>query len=154
MMLLVKIEKLSELNKDILERLVDVYHDAYQDLKFYYYKKRKDARWYMRWLYRRDSNGIFVAKIDDEIVGFIACDSNWDYEFGAIHEIAVRKNFQGKGIGSKLLKTGIDYLKKKGLRYVELYVGEKNIRAINFYKKFGFKEDGLFGIWLRMVLKL
>ena len=153
-MILVKIEKLPELNKEIIDKLVEVYLDAYKDLGFYYYKRRKDAKWYMRWLYRRDPNGIFVAKIDEEIVGFIACDSNWDEEFGAIHEIAVKREYQGKGIGKRLLKTGIEYLKGKGFKYIELYVGEKNYRAISFYEKFGFKKDGLFGIWLRMILKL
>ncbi len=154
MMMLVKVERISHLNKELLEDLIKVYLDGYSTMPYYHYKKRKDVKWYIRWLYRRDSDGIFIATYNNKPIGFIACDANWDEFLGAIHEIVVMRKFQRKGIGSKLLQTGLCYLKKKGIKLVELYVGEKNTGAIRFYKKFGFKEAGLYGIWLRMILEL
>ncbi|RLF74604.1 GNAT family N-acetyltransferase, partial [Thermococci archaeon] len=37
---------------------------------------------------------------------------------------------------------------------IELWVGEKNKKAIEFYEKLGFKVVGKSGIWVRMVKDL
>ena len=48
----------------------------------------------------------------------------------------------GKGYGSALMKSCLETAKKSGHRTVWLGVWEKNLRAIRFYEKWGFKKVG------------
>jgi ribosomal protein S18 acetylase RimI-like enzyme len=58
--------------------------------------------------------------------------------------IYVDKNYQGKGIGYRLVKTLIEEAKKvKQLRKLKLEVESTNKPAYELYKKLGFEEIGL-----------
>lgn len=59
--------------------------------------------------------------------------------------IAVAKNFRGEGIGNLLMKFILKEAKQnlKGLKIITLGVFANNSVAINFYKKFGFKNYGV-----------
>ncbi len=46
----------------------------------------------------------------------------------------------GKGVGNLLMQTSISIAKEKGKEIIWLGVWEKNIRAIDFYKKWGFEK--------------
>ncbi len=145
-------------NKDDVKHFVEIYVDAYRGLEEYAYTTRREIRNYFKWLMKRDPEGVFFAELS-EPVGFIACDSNWFSPFemkkvGEIHELAVKREFWGKGIGSKLLEKGIEYLRDKKMDYAELWVGVGNERAKKFYEKHGFKEKGRFGKWVRMFRKI
>jgi RimJ/RimL family protein N-acetyltransferase len=59
-------------------------------------------------------------------------------EFG----MSVLKDFWGLGIGSALLQSLIEWAKGSGIRKIQLEVMADNERAINLYKKFGFKIEG------------
>jgi ribosomal protein S18 acetylase RimI-like enzyme len=58
--------------------------------------------------------------------------------------IAVHPDYQGKGIGTLIFGTLLDEVESKHpeILRVELIAKESNQRAINFYKKFGFKAEG------------
>lgn len=151
-----KIEKAKE---NDLEELVKVYLDSYKGLEEYSYTHPDDVRAYMNWLWRRDPEGIFVAKVGNKIVGFVAGDSNWfskreHKKVGAVHEIAVLPEYRGVGIGKALMETILDYFRKKGLHTAELWVGDENYKAIDFYRRLGFKEKGQYNYWVRMTLDL
>ncbi|ALM75462.1 GNAT family N-acetyltransferase [Thermococcus barophilus] len=151
----VKIEKLKEFNQELLEKLVDVYMRGYEDMPEYGGEGRRYARRYLRWCWDKAKDGFFIAKIGDEIVGFIVCDRDWFSKYegkvvGAIHEFVVDKWYQGKSIGKKLMEKCLCYLSKYNDR-IELWVGEKNKKAIKFYEKYGFRVVGQSGIWVRMV---
>ncbi len=143
------IERLKELNRNIIKELIEVYISGYSDMDKYHYTRSRDIKRYIKWLFKRDKNGFFVAKDGEKIIGFVACDANWN-GIGAIHEIVVRKEYQGRGIGKKLMEKCLAYLSKY-VDKIELYVGSENERAINFYKKFGFKIVHDFGYWTKMI---
>ncbi len=150
----IKIEKIK--GEEELSILEKIYSEGYRGLEEYAYTHPEDIKAYMRWLYRRDPEGIFLAKEKDKVVGFVAGDANWfskraKKHVGAIHEIVVLPEYQGKGIGKRLMETVINYFKEKGLNTAELWVGDENFRAREFYKKLGFKEEGQFNYWIRMV---
>jgi len=145
----VRIERARELG----DELVKVYMRAYRGLDQYGESSEERARRYLRWCWSKAKDGFFVAKIDNKIVGFIVCDDDWYSKYegktvGAIHEFAVDKDYQGHGIGRKLMERCLEYLKGKE---IELWVGEKNERAKRFYREYGFVEDGRHGKWVRMV---
>ena len=89
-----------------------------------------------------NSNSVyFVAKLDDEIVGFAGflkiCDE------ANIMNIVTKANKRQLGIGSKLMQALIDEAKKQNLTNITLEVNDKNIPAIKLYEKFNFKRIGL-----------
>jgi ribosomal protein S18 acetylase RimI-like enzyme len=48
----------------------------------------------------------------------------------------------GKGVGSALMQACLDTAREKGREWVWLGVWEHNLRAIEFYKKWGFERFG------------
>lgn len=73
----------------------------------------------------------WVAIQDDKIIGF--CDHSLDGEFWGLY---VHKDYIGKGVGSRLLKTAEASLKKLGCKKIIL---KATITAKDFYKKQGYR---------------
>ena len=80
------------------------------------------------------SNASFGLKT---VVGFI--DFWITFDSGTICQIAVHPDIQRSGVGSELMNEMIKELKAKKVQTMTLEVRESNEKAINFYKKFGFK---------------
>lgn len=83
----------------------------------------------------------FIAKLDDEIVGFAGllkiCDE------ANIMNIVTKINKRNLGIGSKLLAKLIETAKEQNCTSITLEVNEHNSSAIHLYEKFNFKRIGL-----------
>ena len=83
----------------------------------------------------------FVAKLDNEIVGFAGflkiCDE------ANIMNIATKVNKRQLGIGAKLLEALITYAKEQNCISITLEVNEHNNPAIKLYEKYNFKRIGL-----------
>ena len=60
-----------------------------------------------------------------------------------IARIYAMANMIGKGVGNLLMQKSISIAKEKGKEVIWLGVWEKNIRAIDFYKKWGFEKFGV-----------
>ena len=61
-------------------------------------------------------------------------------EFG----LSVRKKHWGKGIGTLLLQSMLEWAAAtKIIRKINLYVHKTNTKAIALYEKFGFEKEGL-----------
>ena len=93
---------------------------------------------------------IFVAKIDNLIVGYITFNikekDNHSMRYRKqlhIEAICVDEKNRGEGIGTELLK----YVKKfgKGNNCTDLYltVNKENVNAIKVYEDFGFKVNSI-----------
>jgi ribosomal protein S18 acetylase RimI-like enzyme len=61
-------------------------------------------------------------------------------ETGYISDLYVKKEFQGKGISSKLKDLGLQWFKKNNIEYVTLQVFSNNNLAEKIYDKWGFKK--------------
>ncbi|NER78275.1 MAG: GNAT family N-acetyltransferase [Leptolyngbya sp. SIO1D8] len=59
-----------------------------------------------------------------------------------LSRLYVGKNAIGKGYGSKLMQTCIEYAIWKGFAVIWLGVWEKNYRAQSFYERWGFQRAG------------
>ncbi len=139
--------RIERVKESELESLIDVYRKAYRGLEEYADTDRKKIREYLRWLFNRDREGFFVAKVDGKIVGFIASDAWWRPRHGEIHEFVVLPEYRKHGIGRKLFKRALDYLKGRGDKSVGLWLGEKNYNAKDFYSHYGFRFIRKVGIW-------
>ena len=90
-----------------------------------------------------------IAEVDNQIAGYILLtkiniedkDKN-TYTSLALAPVAVLPNYQGKGIGDKLIQAAHDIAKKMGFGSVMLLGHE------NYYPKFGYKLTKEFGIKL------
>lgn len=96
-----------------------------------------------------DPNIIFlIAELENEPVGYVKLklDSKDESITGTkvieIERIYSLQQYIGKGIGKALMQAAIDEAKQKACDSIWLGVWEKNPRAINFYKKWGFREVG------------
>lgn len=73
----------------------------------------------------------FIAIDEDEIVGI------GGYDGKKVHTFFVKPEFQGKGIGSKILEKVLSEAKKDRITALKSWA---TFNSIDFYKKFGFKE--------------
>jgi len=82
--------------------------------------------------------------IMEEIVTRKVCGTSWltfDGRRIHLHHFGILPEFQGLGLSKFLLKKSLDFVKKKGAQ-VKLEVHKNNTRAVNLYKKYGFKYLG------------
>jgi len=85
------------------------------------------------------SNYFVVLEIENEIIGYmIAGEYEESYH---LKNIAIKKEYQGKGYGKFLLNHLIEKAKKENKKFVFLEVRISNERAIKFYEKFGFRRN-------------
>ena len=92
---------------------------------------------YDAYIYITFGSDLIVADIGGRVVGYIALV---DYGREAkIISFAVKREFRGKGIGTKLLKTAIERCKQRGKERILLEVRVSNTTAQRLYKKNGFK---------------
>jgi GNAT superfamily N-acetyltransferase len=91
-----------------------------------------------------DNYKTFVALLENNVVGVITVVQTMalDYETGylKINGLAVQENFQGKGIGTKLLKHAENYALEKGLSRLILNSGFQRTKAHDFYESKGFDK--------------
>ncbi|WP_457644187.1 GNAT family N-acetyltransferase [Persephonella sp.] len=146
--------KLENYSNNYKKDIINTLFEAYLDYPEYGEPSYKSAKRYINWL-KNHSTLFKLAFYGDELAGFVVADANWKdlhgREVGEIHELAVKKKFWGKGIGKILLEEALKHLKEKGKKEIGLWVGRKNKKAIDFYKKYGFQIEESYRDWLRMV---
>ena len=87
------------------------------------------------------SNVYIVASENTTIYGY--CGMWGVLEEGQINNVAVRKDFQGKGIGFQMVQFLLEEGYKQGLENFTLEVRESNQSAIHIYEKAGFESAGI-----------
>ncbi len=92
-----------------------------------------------------DSESCFVIEAGTEPMGFIQCSEEDDpmYEHASI-DIALRSDWQGKGLGPEAIKTLAEHL-ITDRRHHRLTIdpAAHNTRAIKAYERVGFKPVGI-----------
>lgn len=79
----------------------------------------------------------FVLEEDEQLIGYIG---TWlDLNNASILNFYIKKEYENKGYGSKLLNYSITYLENLGANLISLEVRESNTKARMLYEKFGFE---------------
>ncbi len=86
----------------------------------------------------RNQDMSFVFYIGTKIVGTILCGN--DGRRGYIHHACVHPEYQGKGIGKKLVEASLGELKKQGIAKCHLFVLCDNIQGIDFWDRIGWEK--------------
>jgi len=96
--------------------------------------------------YAVSENSCFlIAEVDKQIVGVLNCRRGHRRSIRHVTTlgISVDQAWRGRGIGSQLMESAIEWARSAGIiRCIELYVFERNARAIHVYQKFGFQVEG------------
>ncbi len=107
---------------------------------------RREASWYVDLATRNDENiDIFVAESDKNVIGYIVVGIDkgrseiFGFLWGHIISLAVDPKYHNKGAGSLLIRSGLEWLKKKNVKYVEVLTDQNNIAAIRAYEKNNFR---------------
>jgi len=89
---------------------------------------------------RRDPESILIAENEDEIVGcLLIIRDKWT---NFLFRLAVKENYRGNGIGSKLMAAAEDQLRKNGEDEVAIFVNEDKKDLQEYYKKRGYIVGG------------
>lgn len=98
----------------------------------------------MKAMAQDDNYRIFVALLDNEIVGFIGTVQGIAFEvdggFLRIIALAVAKKHQHKGIGSLLLKHVENFARLNGISALALNSGFHRLESHAFYENNGFSK--------------
>ena len=85
-----------------------------------------------------ENSNYYALKDDDKIIGYVGL---WFmFENCDLVNIAINKEYQGQGLGEKLLKLVIREAILKECEFMHLEVRTTNTKAYNLYKKLGFIE--------------
>jgi ribosomal protein S18 acetylase RimI-like enzyme len=81
----------------------------------------------------------FIAAMDGQVAGYARLFFNRDENRLYVSSLYFLSDFQGQGMGSRLLEAAEGYAGEKGLDELWIGVMVKNRRAFDFYRKVGFQ---------------
>ncbi|OGG26621.1 hypothetical protein A2960_00420 [Candidatus Gottesmanbacteria bacterium RIFCSPLOWO2_01_FULL_39_12b] len=147
------IPKIVSLGKNLFE----LHHGFDND---YYALEDNFEEFFSDWVRQQlsfSNNILLVAQENNEIVGFISGFIKSLYPWfrvknvGHIAFLAVSQNYRRKGVGKKLEIELTNRFHAKNIRYIEVYVEEKNTIAQFAWNNYGF---GSFKKFLRKTVSL
>ncbi|GFH42106.1 N-acetyltransferase [Lactococcus hodotermopsidis] len=101
---------------------------------------------YLNQINEKANNAYLLALVEEEIAGVVSLTADFHERIRHIGElfIAVRKSFQGYGIGSILMADMIDFVEETGvIKRLELQVQKRNEKAVHIYQKNGFEIESI-----------
>lgn len=84
----------------------------------------------------------FIAEIEQQIIGVYVLLPTRP-ETVELKNVAVKDEFQGKGIGKQLVMDAIRVAKTKGFKTIEVGTGNSSIGQLALYQKCGFRIVGV-----------
>lgn len=98
-----------------------------------------------RHIIESDSQQLILAEVESDLAGFVAVTQGIfqrNTHVGSLM-IGVRVVHHGRGIGSELMQSALDWCARRNIERLELTVAENNRGAIALYHKYGFVQEGL-----------
>jgi len=87
-----------------------------------------------------DPEGVLVAELDGEVVGYITTTVDEESGIGRIPNLAVDSRYQGRGVGKALINAALDRFRDKGMEYAKIETLATNEVGSSLYPKAGFQE--------------
>jgi len=91
---------------------------------------------------KSDNSKFLVAEEDGKVIGYITTSYDVGSRLGDIGIVSVDPEHHKRGIGSKLMRTALNFLKSRGVRKIWTTVSAINTPAIIYYIKNGFIPEG------------
>lgn len=119
--------------------VVSVVNEGFKDS--FMWRDMKPSTWKRRQQSFKKSHIVeyTIAYDKEEVVGFIKSyfDPNKP-NIGLMNTLSVLPNYRRRGIGSSLFANGVEFLRDKGCKTINLMVDAKNEKAARIYENFGF----------------
>ncbi len=80
----------------------------------------------------------FVAEADDQVVGVLVLIRK--HNGILLDNVAVRPEYQGRGLGRRLIEFAESEARKQGFTQLDLYTHERMTENIDMYKRLGYVE--------------
>jgi len=123
-----------------LSDILRIHEESFKELS------SEDPGWFRALIESKSKRLVFlVIEVDGRVVGY--CLAYRCRSRGYIENIAVKGDYRGLSLGSKLLSEVERVLVEKGVREVYLAVKDWNTSAVNFYLKHGYRVKGVV-FWL------
>ena len=121
--------------------------DIQAELDPYYMQSGTQDKQFIQKTITDEDSQIFVAAEEGKVVGFVSVYEKKSHEFNFIvqhkyahlMDIIITKEYQGKGIATKLMNAVKQWALDRELDHIELTVAANN-SAVNFYIKSGYEE--------------
>ena len=124
---------------------------AIEDMIFRWTGWRRERAYTIRKVLHEASHQILVAELDGKVVGVLHQIFYLDIMLAGLNShvnlLLVEEEHRRRGIGSQLLNEAIKSAKEEGC--IEMHVDTIYNEAAEFYRKRGFKDDG---VWLELAL--
>lgn len=95
-------------------------------------------------------NRLLVAEQDGMVVGLLSCmyrhvesDKQVTRDVLFVDDLAVKEEYRGQGIGTRLLEAARNKVREEHLDGLELQVNARNTAARKMYEAFGFTEKSI-----------
>ena len=133
----IKIEDYKEISKirkmhGVMENILSNKDEEEELIKEKIINRGKNQYWYVA-----EENGKVIG------LGILMNHGNLRKRHVGVITLMVNSDYQNKGIGSLLMDKLINLSESLNIIRLELCVFRDNYKAINLYKKFGFKEEGI-----------
>jgi ribosomal protein S18 acetylase RimI-like enzyme len=89
-----------------------------------------------------------VAELEGVVVGYQFCSLMGDQ--GYLARVAVHPDYQGRGIGVRLLADAMAFFQREGARVIVLNTQQDNQASQRLYCRFGFKQAGEEAVVLKL----
>jgi aminoglycoside 3-N-acetyltransferase I len=135
--------RIKRLDKDdvlFFQKLIQLFNEVFET------KKTSNAtKAYLKKQLGKPEFIVFTIFYDNEIIGgFTAYELPMyysEYSEVFIYDIAIKHEFQRKGLGEKLLLALKEYCKQNGIKEIFVAANEEDKHALDFYKSTGGKAE-------------
>lgn len=133
----IEIEDYKEISKirkmpGVMENILSNKDEEEESIKEKVINRGKNQYWYVA-----EENGKVIG------LGILMNHGNLRKKHVGVITLMVNSDYQNKGVGSLLMDKLINLSESLNVIRLELCVFRDNYKAINLYKKFGFKEEGI-----------
>lgn len=152
--------KISYATASDLDAVLEIMNYAILHTTAVYDHDAKDRTFIEEWYKQRVSADcpVLICICKNEVVAYATYTRfrpKNGYKYSVEHSLYIKPGFQGKGIGTNLLKTLISIARKKGMHCMIAGIDASNEQSILLHRKLGFTHAGLlkeagykFGKWL------
>ena len=88
----------------------------------------------------REAADIFVVEVGGRIAGFITTWQDKGAGIGHIPNIGLAPEFQGQGLGRKLIQHALSHFRRSGMSYAKIETLVQNDVGNHLYTSVGFRE--------------
>ncbi len=90
-----------------------------------------------------EKNQFIVSKEGEKIIGVVRASVE-DLDLAELRWLAVEEEYRGKGIGTELIRSALEFLKKKKMRKVVARTKSSDAIATSLFLNLGFEIEGYF----------